>query len=279
MEHMRIEYVEGFCDYLVEKRACSPSTVNNRLAALRSFLKFVSERNPEYGDTVRGSLMVPFQKYARTVMCFIIQEEFDAYSSQCNTSSPIGARDKIMLLILYNTGVRVSELLAIRYSDIKDLDSPGKTSVKIHGKGRKERTVPLWKTTAQYIQKYASSFGVSGDDWLFINRNGTNLTRSGVTSRIDKLTQLSSVAAPSLREKNITPHSFRHLVDMNLLQVGVDISTIAIWLGHSSIETTRKYMAADLELKRKAMEKVGDAGSASYRYKPSHDILAFLESL
>ena len=212
-------------------------------------------------------------------MCFIIQEEFDAYSSQCNTSSPIGARDKIMLLILYNTGVRVSELLAIRYSDIKDLDSPGKTSVKIHGKGRKERTVPLWKTTAQYIQKYASSFGVSGDDWLFINRNGTNLTRSGVTSRIDKLTQLSSVAAPSLREKNITPHSFRHSVDMNLLQVGVDISTIAIWLGHSSIETTRKYMAADLELKRKAMEKVGDAGSASYRYKPSHDILAFLESL
>ena len=205
-------------------------------------------------------------------MCFIIQEEFDAYISQCDTNSPIGARDKFMLLILYNAGVRVSELLAIRYSDIKGLDSRGKGSVRIYGKGRKERTVPLWKTTAQYIQKCASSFGMSDDDRLFMNKNGMNLTRSGVASRIAKLTQLSSATASSLREKNITPHSFRHSVAMNLLQVGVDISTIAIWLGHSSIETTHKYMVADLERKRKAMEKVGDAGNTSYKYKPSHDM-------
>ena len=112
-----------------------------------------------------------------------------------------------------------------------------------------------------------------------MNKNGVPLTRSGITGRLKTLTRLASAEVPSLLEKNITPHSFRHSVAMNLLQVGVDISTIAIWLGHSSIETTHKYMVADLELKRKAMEKVRDAGNTSCKYKPSRDILAFLNSL
>ena len=112
-----------------------------------------------------------------------------------------------------------------------------------------------------------------------MNKNGSPLTRSGVTSRIEKLSQLAANQAPTPREKNITPHSFRHSVAMNLLQSGVDISTIAIWLGDSSIETTHKYMVADLELKRKAMELAGDCGNKAYSYKPSNDILEFLKSL
>ena len=112
-----------------------------------------------------------------------------------------------------------------------------------------------------------------------MNKNGAPLTRSGVTGRLKKLTRLASAVAPSLLEKNITPHSFRHSVAMNFLQVGVDISPIAIWLGHSGIETTHKYMVADLEFKRKAMEQARDAGNVSYKHKHSQDILAFLNSL
>ena len=181
-----------------------------------------------------------------------------------------------MLLLLYNKGVRVSELLAIKYSDLRDFGKSRYASIKIYGKGRKERIVPLWKTTTKYIRKYPDSFGISDNDRLFTNKNGAPLTRSGVTGRIEKLTQLSATAAPSLIEKNITPPFFRHSVAMNLLQAGVDISTIAIWLGDSSIETTHKYMVVDLELKRKAMEKARDSGTVSYKYKPFQDILAFL---
>lgn len=279
MKHMGLVYTEHFCSYLSQTRGSCPSTVNNRMAALKSFLKFVTEQNPEFIDTVRGSLMIPLQKKEQTVMSFLTKEEFDAYVGKCDTRTPIGARDKLMLLLLYNTGVRVSELLSIKYSDINGLENPGTASVKIIGKGRKERTVPLWKNTAKYIQKYTKSFDISGNDKLFKNKNDEDLTRSGVMSRIKKLTKLASETAPSLKEKNITPHSFRHSVAMNLLHSGVDISTIAIWLGYSGIETTHKYMVADLELKRTAMEKAGSAGNISYRYKPSKDILAFLNSL
>ena len=184
-----------------------------------------------------------------------------------------------MLMILYNSGVRVSEMLALKYSDINDLDIPGNASIRIYGKGRKERTVPLWKSTARYISKYTGSLGISGDDFLFMNKNGGRLTRFGVRSRIDVLVRQASEEAPTLCEKNVTAHTFRHSVAMNLLRASVDISTIAIWLGHSSIETTHKYMAADIELKRKAMEKAGASGNSGYHYKPSKDILAFLNSL
>lgn len=279
IEQLNSEYVEDFCNYLTEERTCSSSTINNRLSAIKSFLKYVIEQNPEFSNTIKGTLLLPFRKQEKKAMCFITKEEFDIYLSICDTSTHIGARDKLMLLILYNTGVRVSELLEIKYSDIRYLNTPGNSSIKIYGKGRKERVVPIWRSTAKYIRKYTDIFNISGDDKLFINKNGVPMTRSGVYGRIEKLTELSSAIIPSLKLKTITPHSFRHSVAMNLLEAHVDLSTIAIWLGHSSIETTHKYMVADLELKRKAMEKAKDSGNASYRYKPSKDILEFLKSL
>lgn len=279
IEQMHLEYIEGFCKYLTEERSCSSSTVNNRLSAIKSFLKYVIEQQPEFSNTVKGALSLPFRKQEKKAMCFITKEEFDVYLNLCDTSTPIGARDKLMLLILYNTGARVSELVEIKYSDIRDLNTPGNSSIKIYGKGRKERVVPIWRSTAKYIRKYTDTFHISGDERLFINKNGAPMTRSGVYGRIEKLTELSSAIIPSLKQKTITPHSFRHSVAMNLLEARVDLSTIAIWLGHSSIETTHKYMVANLELKRKAMEKAKDSGNESYKYKPSKDILKFLESL
>lgn len=180
---------------------------------------------------------------------------------------------------MYNTGVRVSELLEIKISDIHNADFVNHASVIIRGKGRKQREVPLWKSTVKYINKYLKDYPIEYNGYLFINKNGDELTRSGVRTRIKKLLSQAVLQTPSLSEKKVTPHTFRHSVAMNLLVSGVDISTIAIWLGHSSIETTHKYMVADLELKRKAMEKMGTAGNGSYKYKPSADIINFLNAL
>ncbi|WP_277406947.1 tyrosine-type recombinase/integrase [Lacrimispora xylanisolvens] len=279
LEYFDLDYIQEFCKYLEVKRGNKSVTINNRLAAIRSFMEYVAEIEPEYSGIVKRSLMVPMQKHEIPTMDFISKDEFQAMEETCDTSTPLGSRDKLMLLILYNSGTRVSEMLSLKYSDIKDADLPGRTCIKIHGKGRKERIVPLWKNTAEYLAKYISAIDIKADDALFNNKNGDKLTRSGVRFRINKIVKEASKAAPTLQEKNITPHTFRHSVAMNLLRSGVDISTIAIWLGHTSIETTHKYMVADIELKRKAMEQAGIAGDSSFRYKPSNDILAFLNAL
>lgn len=279
IEHFDLEYIQDFCKYLEEKRGNKAVTINNRIAAVKSFMRYVSEMEPEYSGIAQRSFMLPMQKHEIPTLDFITKGEFEAMVDACDTNTSIGTRDKLMLMLLYNSGARVSELLAIRCSDFQNSDIPGRTCVKIYGKGRKERIVPLWKNTAVYTQKYINTNKLKANDPLFLNKNGDELTRSGVRFRISAIVKKAVKTAPTLFEKNITPHTFRHSVAMNLLVAGVDISTIAIWLGHSSIETTHKYMVADIELKRKAMEKAGAAGNISYKYKPSTDILGFLDSL
>lgn len=279
LKHFDIEYIQAFCKYLEDKRGNKGVTINNRLAAIHSFMKYVAEVEPEFSGIVKRSLMIPMQKHVIPIMDFITKDEFLAMVNTCDTSTPLGSRDKLMLLILYNSGARVSEMLSIKCSDIKDADLPERTCIKILGKGRKERLIPLWKNTSKYLAKCNHANGIKKNDAIFKNKNGANLTRSGVRFRINKIVKKASETMPTLKEKNITPHSFRHSVAMNLLRAGVDISTIAIWLGHTSIETTHKYMVADIELKRKAMEQAGTVGDSSLQYKPSNDILAFLNTL
>jgi len=279
LEYFDLEYIQAFCKYLEITRGNKGVTINNRLAAIRSFMNYVAEIEPEYSGIVKRALMVPMQKHDIQTMDFISKDEFQAMLDTCIISTALGSRDKLMLLILYNSGVRVSEMLSLKCSDIKDSDLPERTCLKIYGKGRKERIVPLWKNTAEYLLKYISVNSIKMNDAIFSNKNGNKLTRSGVRFRIKKIVKKASEIELTLKEKNITPHSFRHSVAMNLLRAGVDISTIAIWLGHESIETTHKYMVADIELKRKAMEKAGTVGDSSFKYKPSNDILTFLNKL
>lgn len=142
----------------------------------------------------------------------------------------------MMILILYNTGVRVSELLSLRCRDVAFDGSGTAGYIHVTGNGLKERKIPLWKTTASYIKKYIEEHGLKPDDKLFINHTGDELTRSGVRYRIDCLAENAQKTFPRLKSKNISPHTFRHSTALHLLQSGVDISTIAIWLGHASIK-------------------------------------------
>lgn len=249
------DHILGFLSYLDKERGNSPKTVNNRLAALHSFVKYLIFELPEYSGLLNRSLMVPFRKATKRHMEFLTESEFAALKNACNTDTALGQRDMLMLLLLYNTGVRVSELMRLKLSDFH-IDSQNTSAyILVRGKGRKERNIPLWKSTAKYLANYIRDHAHNKTGSLFANCLNGNLTRSGIRYRLGCLQKKASEVDPSLAKKNITPHTFRHTTALRMLQSGVDISTIAIWLGHESIITTHKYMEADLEMKRQTLEK------------------------
>ena len=154
IEHFGLEYLQGFCKYLEDVRNNKPVTINNRVAAIKSFMHYVSEMEPEYSAVAKRALMLPAQKHEQPTMDFLTKEEFGSMIAVCDTNIFIGARDKLILMVLYNSGVRVSELLTIKPSDIQRPDAASHASLKIYGKGRKQREIPLWKSTAMYMNKY-----------------------------------------------------------------------------------------------------------------------------
>lgn len=279
MSHLQLEYLVAFGNHLENDRGCKAVTINLRMSALKSFLKYAAVEAPEYSGLIRKSLTLPNRKFDKTVMTFITKQEYESLLSVCDSSSKIDIRDKAMLMIMYNTGCRVSELVALKASDAMSLTDAGTAYLRFYGKGRKERLTPIWKSTAQYLLNYINTQGISADEHIFRGKLNEDLTRSGVGQRISVIVQRASDNCPSLCDKTITPHIFRHSAAMNLLQAGVDISTIAIWLGHESIETTHKYMVADIEIMRKAMEKMEETDNSTYCYTPSSGLLEFLKLL
>jgi site-specific recombinase XerD len=276
---LNAEYILGFLDFLEKERGNQPRTINSRLSAISSFLRFLSFEIPEYSGLLSRSLMIPYRKEEKRTMDFLTKDEYRALVDVCEANSQLGHRDRLMLLLLYNTGVRVSELVALRVLDVI-LDANGTPSyIHVHGKGRKERDVPLWKTTAAYLKKFMESHDKDSNAKIFANRTKDALTRSGVRYRLGCLVKKASGKTASMKRKNISPHTFRHTVALNLLQAGVDISTIAIWLGHESILTTHKYMAADMEMKRRTLEKIQEPGGNPPNFRPDNAMIAFLDSL
>jgi site-specific recombinase XerD len=273
------DHILGFLSYLDGERGNSSKTINNRLAALHSFVKYLTFELPEYSGLLNRSLMVPFRRTERRQMDFLTEDEFSAMKKACETDTILGRRDMLMLLLLYNTGVRVSELVSLRLNDINMDNRDSTTYLRIHGKGRKERRVPLWKSTSKYLADFIRGYDCNQTGHLFQNCTKENLTRSGVRYRLGCLRKIAAETAPSLAKKKITPHTFRHTTALRMLQSGVDISTIAIWLGHESILTTHKYMEADMEMKRKTLERMQDIGHPAYNYTPEASVLAFLDSL
>lgn len=278
IEMVSAENVIDFLNYIESTRNNSVNTRNNRLAAIHSFMFYVSFQAPEYLGIVQRVMMIPFKKTETKMVDYLVKEEVDSILEVCDLTCWLGRRDRLMISILYNTGVRVSELVSIKIKDII-LNKNGTGLIHVLGKGRKERTIPLWKSTQAYLANYMIETRYSNEDYLFKSKQGENLTRTGVAYRIECLVKKAAHHCPSLLKKRVTPHVFRHTTAMHLLEAGVDISTIAIWLGHESIETTHKYMVADIRLKEKALAKVNEPVGSEFRYKPSEDILNFLDSL
>jgi len=270
------EALLGFLDHLEQQRRNSVRSRNARLSALRSFFRFVALREPACLDQVTRVLAIPTKRASRRLVGFLCREEMDALLAAPDRTTWAGRRDHALLLVMYNTGARVSEVAALRHTHIHFGVT---TAVHIHGKGRKERAVPLWGRTARILQEWFRELGDGQDGWAFPNAHGGRLSRHGINYLLNEAVETGRASCKTLTAKRVSPHVVRHTTAMHLLQAGVDPAVIALWLGHESLETTHAYVEADLAMKQRAIQKISPAGAAAQRFKPSDALLAFLEGL
>jgi site-specific recombinase XerD len=187
-----------------------------------------------------------------------------------------GQRDRVLFALLYNTGARVSEVIALRRADVALAPS---RHVRVTGKGRKQRVIPLWESTGKGLREWMGRVGAGPEAWLFPNRDGHPLSRSGVEKRLREAALTAAGRCPGLKGKRVSPHTFRHTTAMHLLQSGVDISVIALWLGHENPATTHHYIEANLAMKEAALSKLEEVAPQEVRYRATDKLLQFLEDL
>lgn len=268
--------VLDFLDHLEQERGNSPRTRNLRLTAIRSFMRHASLRDPASLPVAQRVLAISSKRFDRPALGFLSREEVSALLDAPDRATWSGQRDAVLFAVLYNTGARVSELVGLRIADVL-LDRA--SALHLHGKGRKERVVPLWKSTAAQLRHWLPRIDRSPDAPVFPNRAGKPLSRSGVEQRLRVAVTKASERCPSLAAHQISPHTLRHTTAMHLLQSGVDITVIALWLGHEDTATTHIYVEADLAMKEAALRRLDEPSLKPVRFKAPDRLLAFLEAL
>lgn len=268
--------VLGFLDHLEAERNCTARSRNARLAAIRSFLHYTSLQEPSVLPSVQRVLAIPMKRFQHPAVTFLTLQEVETIIEAPDPNTWSGRRDRSLLTALYNTGARVSEIITARRID---LESAGCSALRLHGKGRKERVIPLWKRTSRTFRQWLPQIGHDPLSPLFPNRLGKAMTRSGVEKRLRSAVATACRKCPSLTHKKVSPHTMRHTTAMHLLQSGVDLSVIALWLGHENVITTHAYMQADLEMKKQALRRMKMPRTCAVGDQRKKDVLAFLDSL
>lgn len=266
-----------FLNHLEKVRGNSVRSRNARLAALRTFLKYAGHHDIDALGIIEQALAIPMKRADRPLIGFLTRSEIQAILNAPDNATWAGQRDRVLFSLMYNTGARVSEIIGIRCCDVA---LEGQPAVHLHGKGRKERCVPLWRPTAALIRRWRRSLGATAQDGALLpNRAGTKMTRSNVTQRLDLAVVAAGRHLPSLAGRSISPHVIRHTTAMHLLQSGVDITVIALWLGHEDTATTHMYVEADLSMKEQALGKLQPHEARLGRYRPPDHLMRFLEAL
>lgn len=276
IEDLDARFIVDFLEHLERDRRNSIRTRNLRLAAIHSFFRYVAISEPTHALICQQILSIPAKRYERAPIAFLKQGEIQALLDAASPTTRIGRRDRALLLIAAQTGLRVSELIQLRCQDVV-LGSGA--HVRCQGKGRKERCTPLREDTIAMLASWLRERDGGPDDPVFATVRGRPLSRDAVERLVAKYAAQACEACPSLKRKHVTPHVLRHSAAMDLLRHGVDRSVIALWLGHESIQTTEIYLHADLEMKEAALSRTVPSGSKPGRYHPRDDVLAFLESL
>jgi len=276
IDNFNAKFIREFLNYLERSRGLSANSRNQRLAAIRSFFHYISIELPEKSNLIARVLAIPQKRHARTLIDFLSRNEIDVLLKQPDRSCVLGRRDYALILLAIQTGLRASELTNLR---IEDIYFSTLSYIRCMGKGRKERTVPLTKITSKVIQAWIEEQNVNQHGYLFLSARGKKLSLDGLEYIIRKYELKAKSCCSSLQKKKITPHVLRHTTAMQLLQAGVDIAVIALWLGHESIETTHIYLEADLKLKEDALSKTAPPGVESKRFKANDKLLAFLDAL
>ncbi len=248
------EIVLGFLDYLEQERGCKPNTRNTRLAALKTFFYYVGREVPECLENRRKILAISIKKVPHENAEYLDAEEYKTILNTVDITKRNGKRDKALLMFMHNTGGRVQEVVDINLGDLR-LDSA--SQVILTGKGAKKRICPLWKETVEAIQDYLSERKSKQKDekHLFLNTKGESITRFGIRYILKKYADKASEIQPSLKNKNVSPHTFRHTTAMHLLQAGNELNAVRLWLGHASLNTTHLYADIDMDMKREILNK------------------------
>lgn len=278
LEDLDRDNILAFLDDLERTRGNSIRTRNARLAAIRSFFAYASIRDPAAAGLAQRILSIEGKRCVKRAVDYLRPEELAAILDAPDRSSRLGRRDYALLLFLARTGARVSEAIGVNAADLR-LTRP--TQVKLYGKGMKVRVVPLSPDLAEALHEACRELGLADKDDkpLFVNARGRRLTRFGVTHLLRRSVEKAADSFPPLAKRRVSPHTFRHTLAMQLLQAGVDLTTIRSWLGHVGVETTHCYVEADLEMKRQALDKCSLSASAPALYQPTDKVLALLESL
>ncbi len=278
MDDLTAVEVLAFLKDVEQVRKSSIGTRNCRLAALHSFFKFVADREPLAAAQCAAVLGIPTKKAPVTEVRDLDEDEISAILAQPDRSKLEGQRDHVLLAVLYNTGARIQEALDLSPQAIR-WESP--FQARLFGKGRKERICPLWPETVELLKALLKRTPRREDEPIFVNRYGNPLQASGVRFKLKQYAAAAGKKAPSLLNKRVSPHRFRHAAAVSLVTAEVDVTVIRSWLGHKSLDTTNIYAQANVEAKRKALEKVDGAARSSKppRWKREVELLAWLDSL
>lgn len=283
VEDLSVEKVAAFLQSLETRRKNRVSTRNVRLSAIHSFFRYLGGQHPEHLQQTQRILSIPFKRTGSREIQHLDFEEIQAVLKAVGPGDGDGngCRDRALLGLMFNTGARVSEIVGLQTADLH-LTAP--CSILFRGKGRKERTCPIWPETAGLLQKLLERQDSAPSPMapVFLNDRGARLTRFGIRLILSKYVAKAASQRPSLKRKRLHPHSIRHSTALHLLRSGVDLSTIAHWLGHVSVNTTNKYLCLDLEAKREALAKAKPllkAGRQSGKWRRDPDLMAWLTAL
>lgn len=265
-----------FLDHLQTERDNSSRSRNARLAALHAFFRYVAFADPVYVLHCQRVLAIPNQRFERGIVQFLNDQEVEALVRAPDPATWLGRRDRALLLVAVQTGLRVSELIALCR---KDIELGTGAHLRCMGKGRKLRAVPLRRDVVAHLATWLNERPSAADTPVFSSRRGTAMSPDAVARLVARHVAAAARHCLSLADKHVTPHTLRHTTAMQLLQRGVDRSVIALWLGHESLETTQMYLHADLAMKEKALARTSETGLNPGRYHPDDALLAFLEGL
>jgi site-specific recombinase XerD len=276
IDDLDVTFIGFFLNHIEKDRGNCARSRNVRLAAIHSFFKYIALKDPSHSALIQRVLAIPTKRYERKQIDFLTRPEIEALLVAPDQSTWIGLRDATLLHLAIQTGLRVSELIGLTCKDIV-LDNG--SHVRCKGKGRKDRCTPLGKELVSILRSWLRERLGHPDDPLFPNTRGGFLSRDAVEYLLAKHVAVASQKCSSIQKKRISPHVLRHTAAMELLQSGVDIAVIALWLGHESPETAQIYVQANLKMKEKALAKTTPINVKPGRYKPDDQLLAFLKSL
>ena len=268
--------IAGFLDHLETRRNNSVRTRNLRLAAIHSLFRYAQHRHPEHAQDIARVLAIPLKRSDRAIVTFLDDSEIQALLDAPDRSTWTGRRDHALLVLAIQTGLRVSELTGLKCNDVHLTRGP---HVRCRGKGRKNRIAPLTPTTSAVLEIWLAERAGRADDPAFPTARGGHLTRDALDHRITKYIDIAAQRCATLHAKRVTPHTLRHTAAMQLLHAGVDITVIAMWLGHERVDTTQIYLHADMALKERAIQRTTPPDARPGRYKPPDTLLAFLQAL